>query len=224
MSSTSTLRFNATREKGQVSALYLEVAQPRAFFVLAHGAGANMQHAHMARLADTLADQQVSSLRFNFPYMEKGGNRTDSKDVCVETIDNAIVLAKERNSGIPLILAGHSFGGRMSSHYVAEKHTASVDGLVYFSFPLHPAKKPATKRADHLPGINIPQFFVSGTRDSLAELKLLEPMVANLARAELHLLETADHSFKILKRTRTSPEDVYDEVGRVIASWLDALQ
>ena len=219
MFATTDLSFVATEDKGEVSAIYLEVPEPKALFVLAHGAGANMQHEHMTRLALSLAGQQISSLRFNFPFMQDGGGRTDSKPVCLETISNAISLAMQQQDG-RIVLSGHSFGGRMGSHLAAEKN-CRLEGLVYFSFPLHPSRKPSTRRAEHLPGINLPQLFVSGTRDSLADLNLLKSLVDHLPRASLYLLETADHSFKILKRTRVSTEDVYDEAARAACGWLE---
>ncbi|MCB1693050.1 MAG: hypothetical protein KDI19_09810 [Pseudomonadales bacterium] len=221
---TESLTFQATSE-ARVSARLQVPESPRALLVLGHGAGADMTHAHMQAIADVLARRDVATLRYNFPYMEAGGKRTDKPATCIETIDNAISLAASRMAIRPLIAGGHSFGGRMTSHFAADVKDAGerLDGLAYFSFPLHPAKKPDVKRAAHLPGITLPQLFLSGTRDDLADRFLLRDVVATLPNATLHELDTADHGYRILKRTRTSIEDVYEEAGRVFASWLDTL-
>jgi predicted alpha/beta-hydrolase family hydrolase len=222
----STLQFNATDEKGSVSALLSRQDNSRALIVLAHGAGANMLHQHMQSITSALAHRGLATLRFNFPYMEAGGKRTDSKPVCIETISGAVNLANKLSSDLPLFLGGHSFGGRMSSHAIDERDVYGETfercrGLIYFSFPLHASKKPDIKRADHLYNITLPMLFLSGTRDSLAEPQLLEDVTHQIPNAELHWLETADHGFKILKRSRKSAEDVYQEAARVTASFVD---
>lgn len=221
------MKFVATQSKGKVSALWQSPDGSAAVLVLAHGAGANMQHAHMQNIADALGQRSIATLRFNFPYMEAGGGRTDKPEVCIETIGNAISLAREHAGDLPLFVGGHSFGGRMSSHYAAERRGDigdDIEGLVYFSFPLHPAKKPDTKRAAHLTDIELPQLFLSGTRDALADLELLTSIVTELPGATLHELDTADHSFRILKRTRQSEESVYDEAARIAADWMAGLR
>lgn len=214
-----------------VTSLLMQPDNCSHLLVLGHGAGAPLDHVHMNSICDALAAVGIATFRFNFPYMEKGGGRTDNLPTCLETIDNAItqgrkVLAEISGSQTvivkpspTLLLGGHSFGGRMTSHYAAI-HTDSVAGLVYFSFPLHPSKKPDTKRAMHLPDIRVPQLYLTGTRDSLAELNLLEPIIDKLKDAELATLDTADHSFKILKRTRVSQESVYDEAARTLIAWI----
>ena len=226
----STLQFTASNEKGTVSARLNRPEDSRAVIVLAHGAGANMLHQHMQSITSALEHQGLATLRFNFPYMEAGGKRTDSKSVCIETISGAVNLANELAGDLPLFLGGHSFGGRMSSHAVDEGDVSGQTfeqsfkqcrGLIYFSFPLHASKKPATKRADHLYSIKLPMLFLSGTRDSLADRELLEDVTHRTPSAELHWLETADHGFKILKRSRQSAEDVYQEAARVAASFVD---
>jgi predicted alpha/beta-hydrolase family hydrolase len=156
--------------------------------------------------------------------MESGGGRTDNLPNCMATIEGALGLSANLNSDIPTLLAGHSFGGRMSSHFAA-KYTDDprVAGLIYFSFPLHPSGKPDIKRANHLPDIQVPQLFLSGDRDKLAELELLTPVIERLDLARLHLIETADHSFKILKRTRESSEDVYAEAARIASDFVEKI-
>jgi len=228
------LTFIASPEKGMVSALYQATERPVARFVFGHGAGANMQHSHMQHLADSLSHNNIDTLRYNFPYMQAGGGRTDTLPVCLSTIGNALSLAATRAPQLPIFLCGHSFGARMSSHYLATNDAATnhgannradqnvdIKGVVYFSFPLHPSKKPDVIRAAHLGNIQVPQLFVSGTRDTLASLDLLEPIINVLANARLHKVDTADHSLKILKRTRQSSEDAYSEAGGIVGAWVN---
>lgn len=224
---TAEMTFTATRAKGRVSALFQQPASVRACLVLAHGAGADMRHTHMQSIADALADVNVATLRFNFPYMEQGGGRTDSTTVATATIGQAVACARDQCSktndaldGLPLMIGGHSFGGRMSSHF-ATKQPGGLAGLVYFSFPLHPAGKPGVSRADHMYGISLPQLFLSGTRDKLAEPELLKQVVGKMQHATLHELATADHGFKILKRSRDEALDVYTEAAEALKHWLD---
>lgn len=212
------ISFVATPEKGKVDALLQEAGSPVAILVLGHGAGANIHHTHMQDIAESLATAHVSTFRFNFPFMQSGGGRTDSIPICCETIAQAIRHAGTKAS-TPLFLGGHSFGGRMASHFAVKSQTP-IRGLIYYSFPLHPAGKPGTKRAEHLDNITLPQLFLSGTRDALADLSLLRGVVEKLPLAVLHELDTADHSFKILKRSRTTTERVHDEAARVAARFI----
>lgn len=214
------MKFLVSSEKGQVSACHQPADNPIARMVLGHGAGANMLHVHMQSLADALAANGIETLRYNFPYMERGGGRTDKLEVCIDTIGAALKLNDSIVPELPTFVAGHSFGGRMSSHFAASEQPC-IAGMIYFSFPLHPAKKPDTKRAAHLRTISLPQLFISGTRDALAEMPLLEPIVADLTKASLHKIDTADHGFKILKRTRLSTEDVYIEAARVTRAFIE---
>jgi predicted alpha/beta-hydrolase family hydrolase len=173
----------------------------------------------MQAIADALAAEGIATFRYNFPYSEHGRGR-DSKDVCLATIRSAVQAANESAPGLPVLAGGHSFSGRMTSTAAAEAPLDGVKGLVFFSFPLHPAGEPAITRAEHLKDVELPMLFLSGTRDALAERELLEPVVEGLGkRAKLHWVDTADHSFKILKRTRTSKEDVFAEIARVVREW-----
>ena len=216
--------FLATPEKGEVSALLLRPDNATHLLVLGHGASSNMSSPLLATIAESLAVQGIATFRYNFPYSEKGGGR-NSQDVCVATIRSAVRAASEVCPDLPILAGGHSFSGRMTSTAQSESPVEGVRGLVFFAFPLHPAGEPATKRADHLAYIEIPMLFLSGTRDALAELDLLDPVVKDLGgRAILHLIDTADHSFKILKRTRTSSEDVFVEMARVARDWADGLK
>jgi uncharacterized protein len=187
--------------------------------VLGHGASSNMRTPMLQAIAEALARQNIATFRYNFPYSENKRGR-DSKDVCIATIRSAIAAAKKAAPDLPILAGGHSFSGRMTTTAASEAPLEAVKGIVLFSFPLHPAGEPDTKRADHLANVTVPMLFLSGTRDALAELELLRPTVKKLGkRAMLHLLDTADHSFKILKRTRQNPEDVFDELARVTAEW-----
>lgn len=211
-------KFTATPEKGDVSALLMRPDGATHLLVLGHGASSNMRHATVTNIAEALAERNIATFRYNFPYSEKGGGR-NSQPTVTETIRNAAKAAHEAAPDLPILAGGHSFSGRMTSTAESEQ-PLGVKGLVFFSFPLHPAGAPDTKRAEHLAHVKIPMLFLSGTRDALAELRLLEPTVKRLGkRATLHLVETADHSFKILKRTRESSEDVFAELARITAEW-----
>jgi predicted alpha/beta-hydrolase family hydrolase len=220
---TEELKFLATSSKGEVSALLIRPDDATHLLVLGHGASSNMRTPMLTTIAERLATQKIASFRYNFPYSENKRGR-DPNPVCVATIRSAVLAAKNAAPDLPLLAGGHSFSGRMTTTAASEDPLEDVVGLVLFAFPLHPPGAPDTKRADHLSNVTIPMLFLSGTRDPLGELNLLEPVIAKLGqRAKLHLLETADHSFKVLKRTRTSTEDVFDEMARVTAEWAQAL-
>lgn len=216
----SELRFLATPEKGEVSALLLRPENATYLLVLGHGASTNMRHATMQAIAEALAAQNIATFRYNFPYSENGTAR-NSTAVCVETIRNACKAAHEAAPDLKLLAGGHSFGGRMTTTAQSELPIENVAGLVLFSFPLHLAGRPDIKRAEHIADINIPMLFLSGTRDELANLDLLEPAIKKLGKlATLHLIDTANHSYKVLKKTRKSAEDVFSEMSRVVRDWV----
>ncbi len=213
-------KFLATPEKGDVSALLIRPADASHLLVLGHGASTNMRHANLQTIAERLADARIATFRYNFPYMEHRGGR-DSQEVCTATVRSACAAARKAATDLPLLAGGHSFGGRMTSTAASESGLDGVRGLVFFAFPLHPPGRPATKRADHLSAVTVPMLFLSGTRDELAELDLLQPVCTKLGdRATLHLLDTADHGFRTLKRSRKSEEDVFVEMARVVREWV----
>jgi predicted alpha/beta-hydrolase family hydrolase len=225
--------FIATRDKGEVSAVLLLPASASFLLVLGHGAGADMHHPHMESLSEALYQVDVATFRYNFPYMERGGKGRDSQATSLETVRSALIAAKSAatdaaNSATPelrILAGGHSFGGRMTSLAQAESPLPGVEGLVFFSFPLHPSGKPAIDRAAHLSSIQLPMLFISGDRDKLAELDLFKDVMAGMEpKARLHLLHTADHSFKILKRSRKSTENIYQETARIFQHWTTQLQ
>jgi predicted alpha/beta-hydrolase family hydrolase len=217
------LKFLATPEKGEVSALLIRPAGASHLLVLGHGASTNMRHATLKAIADALADVGIATFRYNFPYAEHGGGR-DAQAVCTASVRSAVVAARKAAPRLPLLAGGHSFSGRMTSTVASEAPLEGVRGLVFFSFPLHQPGKPETKRAEHLGAVSIPMLFLSGTRDDLAETELLKSVCKKLGKlAKLHLVDTADHGYKILKRSRTSNEDVFAEMARVVREWADRL-
>lgn len=220
----SELKFLATPEKGEVSALLTRPEDATHVLVLGHGASTTMRHKTLQTIAENLAEQNIGTFRYNFPYSENGTYR-DSTNTCVATIRSAVAAAHEAAQDLPILAGGHSFGGRMTTTAASESPLENVVGLVLFSFPLHMPGKPDTKRAEHLSSVTVPMLFLSGTRDTLAELNLLQPVIKNLGkRATLHLVDTADHSYKILKKTRKSDEDVFAEMARVTKEWSTALK
>ncbi len=209
---------------GALPALVLEAPSPSAFMVLAHGAGAGMEHPFMTALAARLAGVGLSTLRFQFPFMAAGGRRPDRRPVLVAAWARVAAWVRPRWAGLPMVVGGKSLGGRMASHAAAEGLLEGVRGLVFFGFPLHPAGRPGTGRAAHLSRVGLPMLFLQGTRDALADLDLLGPVVADLGgRATLNVVEGADHGFHVLKRSGRTDDDVVDELARTAAAWTAAL-
>jgi len=203
-----------------VSALLMKPPQARACYVFAHGAGAGMAHASMETIAAGLAERDIATLRYQFPYMEKGSKRPDAPAVAHAAVRAAVAEAARCCSGLPLIAGGKSFGGRMTSQAQAIDALPGVRGLAFFAFPLHPAGKPSSDRAKHLTDVDIPMLFLQGTRDALAELSLLEPVVKKLGKpATLHLVKEADHSFHVLKSSGRNDREVMTEVLDAFAGW-----
>jgi predicted alpha/beta-hydrolase family hydrolase len=206
---------------GEVSGLLLRPKDAKALFVFAHGAGVGMAHPSMAANAQGLAERGVGTLRFQFPYMEKGGKRPDPAAVAQGTVQAAVAKAGRLVSDLPLFAGGRSYGGRMSSQAQAARPLEGVRGLVFLGFPLHPAGKAGTERADHLQSVQIPMLFVSGSRDALAEMALLKPMVAGLGeRAKLHEIEGADHSLNVLASSGRTRDDARAEALDAAAEWM----
>jgi predicted alpha/beta-hydrolase family hydrolase len=206
---------------GTVSGLWQKPPDARACLVLAHGAGAGMTHKSMAATADGLAERKIATLRFNFPYMEKGGGRPDSPAVAQAAIRAAVAEATKLASDLPLFVGGRSFGGRMTSQAQSENPLPAVEGLIFFAFPLHPAGKPGTERARHLDDVKVPMLFLSGSRDPLAGLDLLQPVVRKLGKhAKLVLAEEADHSFHVPAKTGRKDPEVFAELLDAARDWM----
>ena len=204
-----------------VSALLLRPEPARGCFVFAHSAGAGMSHPSMEAAATGLCDRGIATLRYQFPYMEKGSRRPDAPAAAHAAVRAAVKEAARCCSGMPLIAGGRSFGGRMTSQAQAIAPLPSVRGLAFLGFPLHPAGKPSVARAAHLSGIKIPMLFLQGTRDGLAEMSLLEPVVTSLGGlASLHVVRDADHSFHVLARSGRNDAEVMSEVLDAFATWI----
>jgi predicted alpha/beta-hydrolase family hydrolase len=209
-------------DAGRVSGLLIAPRDARAAYVLAHGAGAGMTHPFMAAAADGLAARGIATLRFQFPSMERGARRVDSPAVAQATVRAAVAEAARAMPGMPLFAGGKSFGGRMTSQAQAEAPLAGVRGLAFLGFPLHAAGRPSAERAAHLDRISIPMLFLQGSRDALASLDLLRPVVARLGkRATLAVFEHADHSFHVPARAGSDAE-VLARVLDTLAAWIEA--
>ena len=205
------------------SALLDAPADAQACYVFAHGAGAGMHHAFMTAIASGLAKRRVATLRFQFPYMEQGSRRPDPPKVAHAAIRAAVREATRRLPDVPLFAGGKSYGGRMTSQAQAAEALAKVRGLVFLGFPLHPAGKPSTERAEHLADVQVPMLFLQGTRDTLAELDLIRETTAKLGnRATLHIVAGADHSFHVLARSGGNDEQVREGLLDTMAGWMKA--
>jgi uncharacterized protein len=208
----------------RVSGLFDRPASARAVLVLAHGAGAGMEHPSMQSAATGLAERGIATLRYQFPYMERKSRRPDPPALCHATVRAAVVEAERLAPDLPLIAGGRSFGGRMTSQAQAQAPLPWVRGLVFLAFPLHPAGRPGTDRAAHLREVSVPMLFIQGGRDELADLSLLRPLVERLCgRATLHVLEDADHSFHVPARSGRKDADVREDALDAVCVWLDRL-
>ena len=204
-----------------VSGLLLRPDDAKALYLFAHGAGAGMDHKAMALNAEGLAARGIATLRYNFPYMEKGSKRPDAPKTAHAAVRAAAAHAVEIAPDLPMFAGGRSFGGRMTSQAQAVEPLPKVRGLAFLGFPLHPAGKPGTERAAHLADVRLPMLFVSGTRDALAELDQLKPVVAGLGDlATLHLVDQADHSFKVAAKSGRTNAEAEAEALDSLAKWM----
>jgi predicted alpha/beta-hydrolase family hydrolase len=207
-----------------VSALLIRPAEAKALYLFAHGAGTGMTHRSMVSNAEGLATRGIATLRYQFPYMEKGSRRPDPPRIAHAAVRAAAAEAARVAPDLPIFAGGRSFGGRMTSQAQADEPLPGVRGLAFVGFPLHPAGKPGIERAEHLSRVQIPMLFVSGARDSLAEMDLLEPVVAGLGeRATLHVIADADHSLKVPAKSGRTPAEAEAEALDTIAAWMIAL-
>jgi uncharacterized protein len=208
-------------EARPVSGLLQVPARATACFVLAHGAGAGMWHPFMATVAAGLAAREIATLRYQFPSMEAGSRRPDSPPLAIATVRAAVVKAAQLVPEQPMIAEGKPFGGRMTSQTQAEMPLLGVRGLAFLGFPLHPAKKPSTARAEHLAGITVPMLFLAGERDQLANSSLMEQLVESLGdRATLKLFPDADHSFHVPARSERTDDQIMSAVLDALAAWI----
>jgi predicted alpha/beta-hydrolase family hydrolase len=214
----------ASENGATVSALLLRPDNARACLVLAHGAGAGMSHSFMETVATGLAGRGIATLRYQFPYMERGSKRVDAPAVAHAAVRAAVAEAARLCPGLPLVAGGKSFGGRMTSQAQAIAPLQGVRGLLFLGFPLHPPGKPSTERAAHLADVKIPMLFLQGTRDEFADLSLLQPVVSELGgRAALHLVNDGDHSLHVPARSGRKAGDVMTEVLDAAAEWIGKL-
>ena len=205
----------------RVSGLLQAPSDARACYVLAHGAGAGMAHPFMAATANGLAERGIATLRYQFPYMERGSKRPDAPALAHATVRAAVAQASRLLPGLALVAGGKSFGGRMTSQAQAASPLPGVRALVFLGFPLHPAGRPSDERAKHLFDVRIPMLFLQGMRDELADLKLLQPLAEQLGtRATLELFEDADHSFHVPARTGRKDAEVRSELLDALAGWI----
>ena len=214
---TEAFKIFVSEKLGEVSAELIVADHPKAVMVLSHGAGAGIQQSFMKGLANALALANIATLRFNLHYMEHGKKRPDFPAVAHAVIEAAIAKASLLFPSLPLVLAGKSFGGRMSSQLLAKGEQPRVKAIVFYGFPLHPVNNPSVERADHLRSVRVPMFFLQGTKDSLANLNLLQPLLQELPLASLELIDGADHSFKIGKK------DAIVDLSKKTENWLQKM-
>ena len=216
---TKFLSLKVSSAIGTVSAESIAPKEPKAVMTLAHGAGAGMNHSFMVELAKSLAEEGIATVRFNFPFTENKKGRPDSPAVAHQTIETAITKAKKLFPKIPLFVAGKSFGGRMSSQYMAAKPEEAVKGIIFYGFPLHAPGKPSIERADHLKDVRSPMLFLTGSKDEFATWKLITKVCSGLPLAELVKIEGANHGFKAGKKDfiKLLAELTNDWIGKIIS-------
>jgi predicted alpha/beta-hydrolase family hydrolase len=215
------IQFVVSEKAGRVSGLLSKPKDAKFLLILAHGAGAGMRHRFLEEAAAKLSDCGVATLRYQFPYMEKRVKRPDSEAVLTDTVRAAITTAKKHAGDLILFAGGKSMGGRMTSLAAAKQPLDGVRGLIYFGFPLHAAGAPGAERGKHLADIDVPMLFLQGSRDTLADLKLLKPLCRRLGeKAELFVIDGGDHSFHVLKSSGRTDDEVFDHVVQKAAVWM----
>lgn len=213
------LRVSISDTLGEVSAFLLRPPAAWVLYVLAHGAGAGMRHPFLERVSAALAAQGVASFRYQFPYMEAGRGRPDAPAILEATVRAAVLRAGEIVPELPVIAGGKSLGGRMTSSAAAMAPLDRVKGLAFLGFPLHPPGQPGTRRAEHLERVGLPLLFLQGTRDTFARLDLITAVSRNLNHSTLHLVEGADHSFGVQKRSGRTADQVVQDLAGAITGW-----
>jgi uncharacterized protein len=211
-------------ETTHVSGLMQRPRGARVCLVLAHGAGAGMTHPFMTGIAQDLAARRIATLRYQFPYMERGGKRPDAPPLCHASVRAAVLTARKLAPKLALVAGGKSFGGRMTSQAQADSPLPGVRGLVFLGFPLHAPNRPSSVRGDHLSQVRIPMLFLQGARDALADLRLMRRLINRLGKlATLRVLSDADHSFHVLVRSGRTDEEVRKEMLDSLATWIASL-
>lgn len=217
------IHFVVSETAGVMSGLLLKPEHAVSLLVFAHGAGAGMRHRFIEDLSQKLAGLGVATMRYQFPYMEKRVKRPDSEGVLIATVQAALIAAEKYSDGLPIFAGGKSMGGRMTSLTLAKAPMDKLHGLIFFGFPLHAPGAPSAERGKHLADVHVPMLFIQGSRDALADLKLLKPLCAQLdGRAELFVVEGGDHSLHMAKRSGRTDNEVLDEVAAKTSSWMAA--
>ena len=217
------IHFVVSDTTGVVSGLLLKPERAVSLLVFAHGAGAGMRHRFIEDLSQRLAELGVATMRYQFPYMEKRVKRPDSEGVLIATVQAALTAAEKYSDGLPIFAGGKSMGGRMTSLALAKAPMDKLHGLIFFGFPLHAPGAPSAERGKHVADVQVPMLFIQGSRDALADLKLLKPLCAQLdGRAELFVVEGGDHSLHMAKRSGRTDDEVLDEVAAKTSSWMAA--
>ena len=218
------IKFIASKSSGEVSGILIMPDKAKFLLVFGHGAGAGMKHPFMGMVSNYLADEGIATLRYNFPYTEKKIKRPDPAPILMETVRSAVRIALEYAGDIPILAGGKSMGGRMTSMAASNSDKVGMEkvkGIVFFGFPLHAPGKPSNERAEHLYSIKIPMLFLQGTKDKLADLTLLKPVIKKLGnKATIHIIEGADHSFHLPKSAGKSDEEVLKELAKKVVEWL----
>jgi uncharacterized protein len=214
---TRSLSLTISPEIGKVSAELITPDKPICVMTFAHGAGAGMNHEFMVTLSKLLAEKDIATLRFNFPFKENKKARPDSPAVAHKTIEAAMNQVHKLFPSLPVFVSGKSFGGRMSSQYLATQTAADVKGIIFFGFPLHAPGKPSIERAEHLKTVAVPMFFLQGTRDELASYDLIKKVCASLPLATLKTVEGANHAFKAGK------QNLMPILTEATRSWIDEI-
>jgi len=211
-------------EGRRVSGLLQAPQGAHACYVLAHGAGAGMSHPFMAAVASGLAERGIATLRNQFPYIEQGSKRPDAPKLAQATVRAAVTAACGLVPKLALVAGGKSFGGRMTSQAQASSPLPEVRGLAFLGFPLHPAGRPSSERANHLFEVKVPMLFLQGTRDALASTALLQALIQRLGtRATLKLFQDADHSFRVSARTGRRDSDVRSDMLDTLTYWIETV-
>lgn len=219
-------RFLASETSGEVSYVLRVPQGAKWLYVLAHGAGAGMRHRFLETMADRLEERGVATFRYQFPYIEQGKRRPDPPKRLLATVRAAVSAARSAAPGLRLIAGGKSMGGRMTSQAQAEEALPGVEALAFVGFPLHAAgKPPSVERGVHLADVKLPMLFLQGTRDSLADLELLRPLLDPIhPRPTLRIVDGADHGFHVLKRSGRTDDQVQGELADVLAAWFETLE
>ena len=218
---TENLHFQASKSSGNVSAVLMTPEEAKYVLVLAHGAGAGMNHPFMEMLSVKLVEKNFAVFRYQFPYFEKGRRSPDPPNILTATVGSAIETVSKKLKGLPIYAGGKSLGGRMTSTAASKEALPNVKGIIFFGFPLHAPGKPSSDRAEHLFRVNVPMLFLQGTRDKLADLNLLKPVIKKLKdKAELHVIEGADHSFHVLKSSGRTDEQIIEEMAKATSDWI----